>query len=89
MNPAVQSILEALARIGAAALEKVPEVRAALAPYLHARARLTVRVDVETDGPGGPLPDPVVEVQQAATISVDGLRLDGAPTFNVRLNGAE
>ena len=81
MNPS--DILRALAQLGMAALEKIPEVRTALAPYLHARVVLTVRVDLELDGPAGPLPDPVVEVRQSAVVTLDGVHLDGVPTFRV------
>ena len=86
MNPAVASLVEALSRIGLAALEKLPEVRAALAPYLHATARLTVRLDLVLDGPVGPLPDPVVEVRQAVKVGLDGLQLDGPPELSIRTN---
>lgn len=87
MAPILSPILDALSKLVAATLERVPEVRAALAPYLHARVKLTMRVDVELDGPGGPLPDPVVELVQSGVVSVDGLELDGPPRVAVRLTG--
>ena len=87
MNPVASHIVEAITRVGLAALEKLPEVRAALAPYLHARARLTIRLDMELDGDSGPLPDPVLEVVQSAHVTVDGLSLDGPPALSVKATG--
>ena len=87
MNPVVSSLIDALTRLGMAALERLPEVRAALAPYIHARAKLTIRLDLELDGPSGPLPDPVLEVVQGAVVTVDGLALDGPPHLSVKATG--
>lgn len=62
------------------------ELVRALAPHLKATAKLTVRVELDTDGPDGPLPDPVVELVQAVVITADGLELEGAPTVRAQLD---
>jgi hypothetical protein len=62
------------------------EIVRALAPHLKATARLTVRLELDTDGPSGPLPDPVVELVQAVTITAHGLELEGAPTVRAQLD---
>ena len=64
------------------------EVARALAPHLNATARLTVRLDITTDGPGGPLPDPVVEVSQLVTVGPEGIELEGVPSIKVSANPA-
>lgn len=86
MTAIMSPLLEALAKLAAATMERVPEIRSALAPYLHARVRLTMRVELVTDGPEGPLPDPVVELTQSAVVSVDGLKLDGPPSVRASLS---
>lgn len=82
----MNSPVELLVQFARAALERLPEAMRALAPYLHARVQLVVRVELELDGEGGPLPDPVVEVRQGATVSAAGLELDGPPSLSVRAN---
>lgn len=89
MSPILSPLLDALSKLVAATMERVPEVRAALAPYLHARVKLTLRVDMELDGAGGPLPDPVVELVQGAMVSAEGLALDGPPRVHVAMRGAD
>ena len=84
MNPLIQALVDVCAR----ALARLPEVKSALAPYLHAKARLFLRIEIVTDGPEGPLPDPVINVEQDATVDVNGLRLDGLPKVEFNANGA-
>lgn len=64
-------------------LDRAPALLAAAweacRPYLDARVRVVMRVEV--DGPG-PV-DPVVEVSVGGRIAADGITLDGAPSARV------
>lgn len=57
----------------------IPTLQAILRPFLHARVRVKVRIEV--DGPGNL--DPIVDVDGAGFFSVDGFRVDGEPSIKV------
>ena len=87
MNQLAESIVKLALHVAESAPETARSLVAALAPHLHAKARVTLRVDIVTDGAGGPLPDPVVTVSQAAYVSAEGLQLMGAPEITMRATG--
>ncbi len=62
----------------------VPAIQEVLRPFLKSRVRVFLRI--ETDLPMVPPErDPIVEIEGAGTLTVDGITFDGVPT--VRMKG--
>ena len=61
----------------------VPAVQEVLRPFLKSRVRVILRI--EADLPMVPPDrDPIVEIEGAGTLTVDGIDFDGIPTVKVK-----